>query len=307
MIRGDLNQSWPNPNAKSIMCHPFLDSMITLPHSELAKIHASLVDLRRRSVLNGAVIMSRNLAVGIATNHANDHFMGGQCLSRDEPGTICFGCYIRITVEESKLCSGCGKARYCSRACQLWHWKDHKACCASKEERAQRRALIKAACATRADQVRRHDEHEALLKAKADAKEAQRKALAARTRADRVIQRANELAERVRRAAPQTPKLPKGKGKSKKVPTMEQQLIHAAWDSDDERAARTAAFMANQEAEHLEAVARKAQEKADAMNKLAADASAAHEAATHCVPCAPTISTALAAAVEKTEVMRLRA
>ena len=64
---------------------------------------------------------------------------------------------------------------------------------------------------------------------------------------------------------------------------------NAAWDSTDERAARTAAFVAKQESEHAEAEARKAKDKVDRLKKLEADASAAREAATHCVPCAPTL------------------
>ena len=293
MIRGDLNQSWPDPNAKSIMCHPFVDSGLSLPHPERTELHAEMVEMRRMSVIAGAVLLSRKLAAAIAENHKYDHITYDQLIRRDEPGTICFACYTRLTVAETKLCGGCGKARYCSNACQLWHWKDHKACCSSKEERARRRESAARARHERQEQLRRHDEHEALLKAERSAKEAQRKALAARTRAERVLQRANDIAERVRRAVAQAPKPPRGKSKSKKAPTMEQKLKHTAWDSDDERAARTAAFMANQEAEKLEAVARKAQEKAKALKKLAVDASAAREAATHCVPCAPSIASVI--------------
>jgi len=293
MIRGDLNQSWPDPESKLLACCPFLDSGLTLPHRERAEMHAALVDYRRNSVLRGAVLLSRNLAIDIAANHKDDHLTHSQILQRGELGTICFGCYIRITVAEQKLCGGCDKASYCSRACQRWHWKDHKAGCVSGEARARRLESEARARTERAEQLRRHDEHEALLKAEKDAKEAQRKALVARSRAERVLQRVNELAERVRRAAPQAAKPPNGKGKPKKAPTTEQQLVHAAWGSDDERAARTAAFVENQEADQLEAAARKAQEKLAAMKKLAADVSAAHEAATHCVPCAPTIASVI--------------
>ena len=28
-----------------------------------------------------------------------------------------------------KNCTGCGVARYCSRECQVGHWKEHKATC----------------------------------------------------------------------------------------------------------------------------------------------------------------------------------
>ena len=43
--------------------------------------------------------------------------------------------------------------------------------------------------------------------------------------------------------------------------------MHAAWDSDDERVARSAAFAANQAATHLEKLARIARENADALRR----------------------------------------
>lgn len=289
MIRGDLNQSWPDPARKVVMCNHFLDSAIDPADKAKLQLHAGLIDLRRQSVLCGDVLLSRNLACDLAQRHTHDHF-GGCILNRNEVGTICFGCYTRLTVEESKVCNGCGIARYCSRGCQVWHWPQHQVCCASKEERSRRRQSRAAAAAARAEQLRRHEEREAQLRAEAAAKEAARKAQAARARAERAVKRANEVTERICRAAPQPRKLPTGKGKRAST---EQLLLHQAWDSNDERAARTAAFMAKQEAEHLATEAAKQQKKADALKKLAADASAAHEAATHCVPCAPTLLDAM--------------
>jgi nickel-dependent lactate racemase len=61
---------------------------------------------------------------------------------------------------------------------------------------------------------------------------------------------------------------------------------------------REASFDLNQVATHLEAVAAKAKAKVAAMRKLAADASAAHEAAVHVVPAEPTVGSFIGAAVD---------
>lgn len=284
MIRGDLNKWWPDPTCKVIGSNPFTDSGLTLPHPENSKMVAGIIEQRRRYIVGGSVILSSNLATSIAAVHKDDHLMGGKILSHDELGTICFSCYCRITVEESMVCNGCGKARYCSKGCQLWHWPQHRACCASPEERKIRREAQARARKEREEQLRRHAEHETLAHAETAAKEATRKALAQRTRATRMVERANEVAERIRRAAPKA-QPQGGKGKSRAARrTVEQQLVHAAWNSDDERAARVEAFNANQEADKLEAAARKAQEKVEGLKRLAKDASATAEAATHHVP-----------------------
>lgn len=299
MIRGDLNSVLPSHEVV-IMCHAFTDSKLTLPHKERSECYASLVELRRASVTGGAVFLSRNLAKELAAKHANDHVMYSRLACRQNLGTICFGCYTRLTEEEAKICNGCGKARYCSRGCQRWHWKDHKWCCASPEQRAQRRSERAVRDATDKERLRLHDEHEALLKAEATAKEAARKARAARARVERADQCAKELNERIKRAAPKAQPVSKFKGRKSAVRTKEQEIYHVAWDSEDERVARTAAFMIRQEAESLEATARKAQKEVDAMKKLARDTSAAREAATHCLPCAPTVNDALSVALNAT-------
>ena len=286
-IRFDRNQSWP-----AIMCHTFSDSALTLPNRRHMELQQTLVKLRRGIVVGGGVMLSRSMATKSAIDHANDHVAGGGIVNREDAGTMCVACYMRITDEETKACDGCGRANYCSRSCQLWHWKEHKACCASKEERERRRAVTATSRAARAEQLRRHDERESLARAQEAQKEAERKAQVARGRAERVGEHAAELAERIRRAAPQAQQAPKtktNKKESKKERSMQDKLIHGAWDSTDERAARTAAFVAKQESEHAEAEARKAKDKVDRLKKLEADASAAREAATHCVPCAPTL------------------
>ena len=284
----DLNQSWP----AAIICHTFSDSVLTFPNRRHFNLQQKLVNLRRGIVVGGGVMLSRSMATKIATDHANDHVAGGGIVNREDAGTMCVACYMRITDEETKACDGCGKANYCSRSCQLWHWREHKACCVSKEERERRRAVAAAARAARVEQLRRHDECESLARAEEAQKEAERKAQVARGRAERAGKHAAELAERIRRAAPQAQKAPtatSNKKKSKK----EDKLIHAAWDSVDEREARTAAFVAKQESEHADAEERKARDTVDRLKKLEADASAAREAATHCVPCAPTLGDVL--------------
>lgn len=112
----------------------------------------------------------------------------------------------------------------------------------------------------------------------------------ARERAARALQRANDIEVRNRLAAPKK-QTHGSKSRSRTVRrTTEQQLVHMAWDSEDERAARTAAFVVKQELEHLEAEARKAQAKLDDIRRLEADASAAAEAAAHRVPPRPTLA-----------------
>jgi hypothetical protein len=290
MIRGDLNQEWPNPDKKVVMVHLFNDSGLDMSRGDNMKMHSELVGLRRESVMRGSILMSGNLAVTIATKHANDHVMDCTFGTSMETGTICFCCYMRITIEEAITCIGCGKARYCSFACQLMHLKDHKKSCASAEERQRRRQAHARAQKEREDRLRRHDQHEAIARAEQEAKEAKRKALAQRTRAENIDNQANDLAERIRRAAPKPqPVGAKGKDRSAKR-TTEEQLVHDQWDSKAERTIRIQAFQANQEAEKLEAQARKLQEKLDGMKRLAKEVSASAEAAAHHVPPPPKIS-----------------
>ncbi|KAJ7753063.1 hypothetical protein DFH07DRAFT_774200 [Mycena maculata] len=47
---------------------------------------------------------------------------------------FCHQCQVTRRVDELKLCSRCQSAKYCSRACQVAHWKTHKAHCRSPEE-----------------------------------------------------------------------------------------------------------------------------------------------------------------------------
>jgi hypothetical protein len=294
----DLDESGSDPSPKGIMCHPFADSGMTLSNRKNMALQTKLIGIRHRIVSGGGIMLSHGLALQLAGKH--DDATGCAFYMREDTGTVCACCYMHITEEEAKSCGGCGNAQYCSRSCQLWHWKEHKTQCASKEERERRRVVAEEARAARDAQLRRHDERETLARAEEVQKEAERKAQVARSRAERAEKYAANLADCIRRAAPRSQTAPatkSNKKKSKKERSTEEQLVHAAWNSTEERTARTAAFVAKQESEHAEAEVRKAKERVDRLKKLEADASAAHEAATHCVPCAPTIGDAIESAV----------
>ena len=44
---------------------------------------------------------------------------------------ICAQCFKRVDLTEPRylVCAGCGKARYCSEACQRAHWAEHQKKC----------------------------------------------------------------------------------------------------------------------------------------------------------------------------------
>lgn len=311
MIRGDLNQRTENVGYYGTLIIPFQDHALSRT-AESSECYAVWVAQMRKRVLGGMVHISRNLAIQLDETHADGGSHGVQLLNREGLGTVCFACYTRLTIEEVVRCGGgCGKAVYCSRGCQEWHWKEHKKCCRSfKEcerqraattlaarEREEKKTLIAKERAGRAkeheERIRRHDEREDLTKAEAAASAAQRKARAARSRADSAAKHTSDIAERIRHAAPQ-PQRRGDKRRKAAARTTEQELVHAAWASETERSVRSAAFTANQEAVHLEALARKAAERVAALRELARAASAAAEAATHVVPPPPTVAAVMA-------------
>ena len=296
MIPPNLNACWPDEDAKSIVCTTLLDSGIdTMDKHRVNKFHAEAIAYRRSMVLQGTLMLSRNLMSRVGNKHIKD---GGTMVVTSECGTICFACYVRITEDEAKICGGCGKARYCSRGCQMWHWKSHVSCCASKEERARRRENLAKAKEIRSEQVKRHDENEARLKAEENAKRAERKALAARERVRRANEEAENLANRERLFAQQALQ-PHRTGKDRKAKrTTEQELTHRAWVSEEEKAARTEAFIAHQELEHYEAEARKAKNKLDAMKKIESDMAKEEAVATQCIPCPESISNVISSAMK---------
>ena len=165
-------------------------------------------------------------------------------------------------------------------------------------ERERRRLALEKSKKERADQIARHDEREALAKAEQAAKDAERRAVIARERARRAEQNAADIAERDRRAAPRAqPQAAPGKDRAAKR-TVEEQLVHDAYVSDAEKAARTAAFVAHQDLSHIEAVARKAKEKADHLKKLQSDMEKEKAAAEHHVPPPQSIASAVSDAMQ---------
>lgn len=289
MIRADLNQAWPTDGLDHINHRLFLEMGFPTWDKVQMRHYDRQVKEWRNVVLLGGVLLSRQLAKQLSERY--DPVSGAIMAHRDMIGTICFGCYTRITTEQAKVCVGCGVAHYCSVACQHWHMKEHMRACASPEERARRRVVKEREKQRIAALHKAAEEKAALEAAEAAAAEAARKEQIARSRVEADEKKARDLAERIRRAQSQGHKAPNGKLKA--GGSTEARLVHQAWDSPEERATRTAAFEAKQELEHLEAETKKAKAKVVALKKLAADASAAAEAATHCVPCAPTLGDAM--------------
>jgi hypothetical protein len=149
-----------------------------------------------------------------------------------------------------------------------------------KAERAQHKAI--------------HDAHMEAEQAEAKAKDARRKAQAAASRAERAA--APPRPYTAPRPQPTSSKSAKKAARQAKRNTPQVKLVHEVHTA--EQPFREASFDLNQVATHLEAVAAKAKAKVAAMRKLAADASAAHEAAVHVVPAEPTVGSFIGAAVD---------
>ena len=150
----------------------------------------------------------------------------------------------------------------------------------------RRRARPRDVRATTCTRIARSDKEERR------ALEAERKALIARSRAEVAEKKAKKVAERIARAVASgaSHRSRKKKGKQTPVaPAMGEALVHAAWDSPEEREARTEAFEAKQAAEHAEKLARVARTVADAKWAQATEASKNREALMHVVPTAPSL------------------
>jgi hypothetical protein len=275
----------------NIYVHPLLDSTLAPRGNE--ELHAKTIGLRREQVRDqGTLLVSRTLARRIITKHCQSTYSMVSFDSGDT-GVLCFGCYARIAEEEARVCDGCRKARYCSAACQHWHWRNgHKACCASKEDRARRRAAAQEAAAQRSANQRKHDAREAA------AKEAERKAARAATRAATDQERADRAAERQRLAAP-GPSHRAGKANRSAKRNAPKSLAHELWARPDEKALRADAFDAAQAAAHLAAEAKKARARADAAKALENELLKEIEAKTHEVPVAASIGAVLGAALRQ--------
>ena len=242
-----------------------------------------LTKMRREALETGAVICSRELFVEVCTSSSNS---GGTVLSADMFGNMCFACYMRLTVNESKVCGGCGKARYCSGMCQSSHWKEHRLKCAPIEERKKRREAAALARQMRATELAKHDQLVALERAEEAATDAVRKHQAVVARADKAEKDALESA-RLQKERPARPsdagQLHRGRNSTKKT-TIEDELVHASWSSERERQVRSDVFNLRQEARHLEAEARKAQKRVDKIKAKMAEELKKQAAAGHEVP-----------------------
>jgi hypothetical protein len=251
-----------------------------------------LTKLRRKALETGAVICSRELFVEVCTSSSSS---GGTILSADMFGNMCFACYMRLTVNESKVCGGCGKARYCSGMCQNSHWKEHRLKCAPIEERKKRREAAALARQMRATELAKHDQLVALERAEEAATDAVRKHQAVVARADKAEKDALESA-RLQKERPARPsdagQSHRGRNSTKKT-TIEDQLVHASWSSERERQVRSDVFNLRQEARHLEAEARKAQKHVDKIKAKMAEELKKQAAAGHEVPSRASVGQAL--------------
>jgi hypothetical protein len=61
-----------------------------------------------------------------------DHFDSILSLSEDKI-PICTGCCQRVDGHKLKSCAACKKTKYCSKECQVGHWKVHKKVCISSK------------------------------------------------------------------------------------------------------------------------------------------------------------------------------
>ena len=252
-----------------------------------------------------------------ATTHCHGKTAGGN--------SICFNCYTHITNAEAKWCSRCKLGCYCSPACQQLHWAIHKKTCEQvetpaptpapaapapapaapvetaiqREERERRENDARAARLERAEQIRRHDERESLAAAEEAAAQSARRLAVAKERALRLEKAAEDVERRERLLAQEaeskraSSKKKSGTSKASKMASTEARLIHDAWISPGERTARQEAALANNMVKHLEAVARKAKEKADGLKKLQASVEKEIAAQEHFVPPPPTLASFL--------------
>ena len=280
-----------------MMIWPFsCDSGFT-DDNHVSKTHFAQVYKMRRDNPGMAVGMSRALALKVLEEYALPE--DGFFVHRDQFLDVCYGCHTRCTPEELTACAGCEVATYCSPHCRKTHWFEaHRKCCASAGERRQKKAAKAEAERHVAALKRAHDERESSEAAAEAAAEAERRLQVAKSRLAAAEAKQAAIDARVRAAAlPAVAARSSKKNKSKKTKSTEEELLHAAWDSNAERLARRQAFDAKQETEHLEKEARVARARADALRKLEADASAAKEAVEHVVPAPATIADVLSATV----------
>lgn len=293
MIDDNINAEWTHPQGHMLMITPFLDPHMRLRVADNKKTISKFLKKRRTWIAEGCVWISLRLWHELAEAHGDDDAKQMQLLSRRNLGVICYGCHVRTTQQESRLCGGCGKARYCSEACQRNHWSCHRLRCVPKEERDRRREMTKKVQEEHEERVRKYEAREAKVADEVRQQNAARTARIAKEREERERQRREEVVECVRRAESagwRPPRHAKKKSDGGVDRSTGEKLIREAWNSERERAARSAAFDSKQAEEHEQAVLGRREARVRAMRKLEAEASAAGEAARHVVPPSPRLS-----------------
>ena len=55
-----------------------------------------------------------------------------------KPNTTCISC----SKQANSQCSRCHEVRYCSRECQMSHWKEHKSICKGGKKQQQKKSIF---------------------------------------------------------------------------------------------------------------------------------------------------------------------
>ncbi len=284
--RGELDSLVPvppTPHGNSVLVQPFCDMKLAswpgASHVELMHAYGSAM----RENAERSILISRSLVMAMLKTMATTQ----PDWMRVIPGSpywehhVCSHCLVRTDVV--LICSGCGKARYCSRGCQLAHAKEHKGACSAFQKRKARQAADEKKAAMR----RAHDAREAQEAAERKEKELARREAIGRARQQAAEERERELAA-VGTAKP-GPSHRAPKAREAKTRDTETALTHEAYVSPEERAARrehgerTKAEKQARAAAEREA-ARQAAEKAERDRPTARDVIA------HLPPPLPTIA-----------------
>lgn len=222
----------PTPSSPSVLIQPFCDSRIAswpdASHVELMRSYGSSM----RNNAERSILLSRSLAVAMLKTMTESG--PGWCYTTNDDAWwnhhVCSHCLVRTDVE--LICSGCGKARYCSRSCQLAHANEHKGACSAFQKRKAREAAAAKTAAMR----KAHDAREAREAAERKEQELARREAIGRARKKAAEERERELAA-VGTAKP-GPSHRVPKAREVKTRDTETALTHEAYVSPEERAAR---------------------------------------------------------------------
>ena len=92
---------------------------------------------KRRKIAHGGLLLSPKLLISIYDYYSSLRCFDGTVFPRRKMWRgLRWMQYAndRARIQDKQ----CGSVHYCSRACQVWHWPHHKACCESPEQRAIR-------------------------------------------------------------------------------------------------------------------------------------------------------------------------